>query len=177
MSYNPLTCVTTTPSANALSTFQLPTCYCYDMNYLHSPAQAVNNITTTAPVKYQLLSKACTAPPCSSGSLSFRLLNLRDTAGYAAVLYRGGVKAPVATAVTETAVTFTAAVTEVMHVHLALTGVPSEMRVLWVTGKVYNTAYSTFSVLQYTVHVAYFYLVIPGSTGVCIVHKTTIHAK
>jgi hypothetical protein len=52
------------------------------------------------------------------------------------VLYRGGVKAPVATAVNDVAVTFAAAVTEVMHVHLALTGVPSEMRVSWVTGKV-----------------------------------------
>ncbi|KAG5181266.1 hypothetical protein JKP88DRAFT_346667 [Tribonema minus] len=114
----------------------------------YSPASALSDVTAAAPVKYQFLSANCTAP-CSEGVLRFRLLNLRDEEGYAAGLFRGGLDAPVIVAlttggdknqavtnraVTNAAVTFANPHAEVLHPHLALTGVPGEMRVSWVTG-------------------------------------------
>eukprot|EP00611_Tribonema_gayanum_P015184 TRINITY_DN269_c0_g1_i1.p1 TRINITY_DN269_c0_g1~~TRINITY_DN269_c0_g1_i1.p1 ORF type:complete len:651 (+),score=172.68 TRINITY_DN269_c0_g1_i1:194-2146(+) len=114
----------------------------------YSPASALSDVTAVAPVKYQFLSANCTAP-CSKGVLRFRLLNLRDEEGYAAGLFRGGLDAPVLVAsttggdkahaatnlaLTNAAVTFANPHSEVLHPHLALTGVPGEMRVSWVTG-------------------------------------------
>ena len=82
-----------------------------------------------APTKYQYCYVARYHMECGIGFLRFRMVNMRGV--YRAGLFRGGFDNPVLAAVSN-AVTFKNP-NEPLHGHLALTGNPTEMRLVWTT--------------------------------------------
>ncbi|KJE91696.1 hypothetical protein CAOG_02793 [Capsaspora owczarzaki ATCC 30864] len=90
-----------------------------------------SNLSAIVPVKFKMCTISPTHLSSGSGSLTFTLINMRDSNSF--VFFRGGLTAPVAVAQTDP-VEFESYDIP-MHPHLAITDNPSEMSLMWTSRK------------------------------------------